>query len=399
MKILHINTQLKGGAAKACLRLHEGLLREGVASKLLTLDETKTEVPEVYSYVDFYSNSLVKATKKIAAKLARKRRQTKLFSFPSASDGFFLVNSPFNITANPLYKEADIIHLHWVNDFLDYPSFFKKNKKPIVWTTHDMTPFTGGYAFEKNFPFEAYEKLTRQQAEIKKQCYENQSITIISPSQWMKEKVAASDLANNFAIQRIPYGLDTEVFTLMNKEDARQKLRLPQDSRIVLFVADSVSVKRKGIDILLEAVRTLYVNNLLLVVVGRQWDVPEKIPPHRYFGEVKSESEMSLIYSAADVFVVPSTEDNFPNTVLESLACGTPVIGFDIGGVNEQIEHKKNGILCPKIEPLALKASILELFKKDEFDRSKISKDAKEKYALKVQAERIKAVYNSILEG
>jgi len=108
---------------------------------------------------------------------------------------------------------------------------------------------------------------------------------------------------------------------------------------------------------------------------------------------------MSLIYSAADVFVVPSTEDNFPNTVLESLACGTPIVGFDIGGINEQIEHGKNGILCPTIEPFALKISILELLQQHELDRTEISKEAHEKYALHVQAERMKAVYDSILQG
>ncbi len=398
MKILHINTQLKGGAAKACIRLHEGLLRAGVSSKLLTLDETKTDIPEVYHYTDFYGNSLVKATKKMAAKFARRRRQAKLVSYPTPSDGFFLVNSSFDITANPLYEEADIIHLHWVNDFLDYPSFFKNNTKPIVWTTHDMTPFTGGYAFEQNFPFEAYQKLTEKQADIKKACYENQSITLITPSQWMKEKAEASELMSNFAKHQIPYGVDTEIFRLTNKEEARQKMRLPQDSCIVLFVADSISVKRKGIDILLEAIRTLYINNVLLVVVGRQWEPPEKIPPHRYLGEVTSEEEMSLIYSAADVFVMPSTEDNFPNTVLESLTCGTPVAGFDIGGVNEQIEHGKNGVLCPTIEPFALKTSILELLQQHKFDRTQISAEANEKYALHVQAERVKGLYDSILQ-
>lgn len=399
MNILHINTQLKGGAAKACIRLHEGLLRAGVASKLLTLDETKTDVPEVYRYTDFYGNSLVKASKKIAAKLARRRRQAKLLSYPTASDGFFLVNSSFDITANPLYKGADIIHLHWVNDFLDYPSFFKNNTKPIVWTTHDMTPFTGGYAFEQNFPFEAYEKLTRKQADIKKTCYENQSITVVTPSQWMKEKVEASELMGNFPVHHIPNGIDTAIFKLTDKEEARQKLRLPQDSCIVLFVAHNISVKRKGFDILLETVRTLYVNNVLLVVVGREWEAPEKIPAHRYLGEVKSAEEMSLIYSAADVFVMPSTEDNFPNTTIEALSCGTPVAGFNIGGVSEQIEHGENGVLCEKTEAFALKNSILKLLQQHRFDRTEISKKAHEKYALQVQSGRMKTIYNSILQG
>ena len=203
---------------------------------------------------------------------------------------------------------------------------------------------------------------------------------------------------SSFAVHHIPYGLNGEVFKYDEKDEARQRLRLPLGSCIVLFVADSISVKRKGIDILLEALRTLYVNNVLLVVVGRQWEAPDKMPPHRYLGEVKSEAEMSLLYSAADVFVMPSTEDNFPNTVLESLASGTPVAGFNIGGVSEQIEHGKNGVLCNKVEPFAFKNSIIELLQQHTFDRTEISRNAHEKYALHVQAERMKAVYHSILK-
>jgi len=396
MKVLHINTHLRGGAAKACVRLHEGLLEIGVDSKVLVLENVKTDVPEVYSYVNFYKNPIQKARKKLAARLAGRRRRSKLMTYPKVSDGFYFTDSPFDITQNPLYQEADIIHLHWVNDFLDYPSFFTKNKKPLVWTMHDMSPFSGGNAFEKNFPFEAYEKLIRPQIELKKTWYKNQNMTIVTPSEWMSKKAAQSETLEGITIHPIPYCLNINKFKAVEKDEARTSLRLPYDSTIVLFVADSVSSERKGIDLFLEAMRTLYVNNLLLLVVGNSWEAPEKIPPHRYFGTVQSEEKMSLIYSAADVFVIPSREDNFPNTVLESLCCGTPVVGFEVGGIPEQIEHGKNGALCPVIDPFQLKTTILELLKTD-INREAISAEAQKKYANSIQAKRMKTLYDSLL--
>ncbi len=399
MKVLHINTKLRGGAGKACLRLHQGLSDCGVDSKLLVLDSVHDDLPEIYNFTDHYGNAFVKWYKKLLAKTSARRKKLRLLRYGKPQAGFDFLKSPFDITHHPLYDEADIIHLHWVTDFLDYPSFFQKNTKPVVWTVHDSTVFTGGYPLETDFPFEDYKSIIEQQAAEKKKLYQEQHFNLVSPSKWMAAKIKQSELTNNFPIYQIPNSVNTDVFCFSGRELARQQLRLSQDSTIVLFVADCISDRHKGMDLFLEAIRTLYVNNLMLLVVGRFWEPPAKMPPYRYLGEVKSEEQMALLYNAADAYVISSIEDNFPNTVLESLACGTPVAGFDIGGISEQIEHGENGVICEKIEPFALKTSILELLQQHEFDRSRISKEAHEKYALHVQAERMKAIYNSILHG
>jgi len=397
MKVLHINTHLRGGAAKACVRLHKGLLDIDVDSKVLILDNVKTDIPHVYHYIDVYKNPIQKTRKKLAIRLTGRRRRSKLLTYPTVSDGFYFTDSPFDITKHPAYQEADLIHLHWVNDFLDYPSFFTHNKKPLVWTTHDMSPFSGGNAFENSFPSEAYEKLTRPQIELKKTWYKNHPMTVVTPSEWMKEKAVQSETLENITVHAIHNGLNNNIFKFKKREEARDELRLPQDSKIILFVADKITAQRKGIDLFLEAVRTLYINNLLLVVVGSEWEPPEKIPPHRYFGQVQEEEKMASIYAAADVYVIPSREDNLPNTVLESLCCGTPVVGFEVGGITEQIEHGKNGALCSKVDAFQLKTSILELLKTD-INRELISEEAHEKYAISIQAGRMKALYDSLLE-
>lgn len=397
MKVLHINTLLRGGAAKACLRLHTGLLRSGVDSKVLTLDDTPTDVPEVYPYSFFCKNKFSKISNQLKIKTVRWRRQLRLLGYPKAPYGFYLVNSPFDITTNPLYQEADIIHLHWVNDFLDYPSFFKKNDKKIVWTTHDISPVSGGQAFEKNFPFDEYQKLIDKQSAIKKELFNKQSITFVAPSKWMQNKISSSDVIPNISVRHIPNSLDTSVFQATSKEAACQQLRLPQDEKIILFVASNIDEQHKGMATFMEAVRTLYIKDLLLVIVGRFWEPPAKIPPYRYLGHIESEAEMSLIYSAADVYVTPAIEDNFPNTILESLACGTPVVALDTGGAPEQITHGVNGLLCQDTSPQALKNSMLDFFRHHQFDGQKISTDARQKYDLSIQAQQMKMLYSSEL--
>jgi len=172
----------------------------------------------------------------------------------------------------------------------------------------------------------------------------------------------------NISVHHIPNSLDTSVFRLNAKEVACQQLRLPPDEKIILFVASNIDEQHKGMATFLEAVRTLYIKDLLLVIVGRFWEAPAKMPPYRYLGEVKSETEMSLIYSAADMYVTPAVEDNFPNTILESLACGTPVVAFDTGGAPEQIEHGVNGILCQNTSPQALKNTMLDFFRNYQFE-------------------------------
>ncbi len=399
MKVLHVNTHLRGGAGKACVRLHQGLRNLGVDSKILTLD-SNGNIPEVYSYVDAYKNPIIKWQKKLVAKTAFKRKRLRLLSYPTASDGFAFTDAPFDITRHPAYQEADIIHFHWVTDFLDYASFFKKNTKPIVWTAHDMTPFTGGYGYEKTFPFEAYKELTEHQFEAKKNWYDKQSISFVCPSKWMYEKAQQSELTKGCAIHHVPNALDTNTFKWIEQDEARQKLRLPFDNPIVLFVADSISSKRKGMELLLEAVRTLYVNDLMLVIAGRFWNPSGKMPAHRYVGEIETEEEMALLYNAADVFVIPSLEDNFPNTVIEALCCGTPVVGFDVGGIPEQVIDGVNGRLCSKLEGFPLKTTILDLLTNKEVpNRQTISKNARQAYALHVQAQRMKDIYQGGLDS
>ncbi len=396
MKVLQVSTKLQGGAGKSCLRLHQGLRSIGVDSALLTLNTDK-DIPEVYNYIDHYKNPLIKWQKKLMARTIFPRKRLRMLPYSTPFYAFDFLDSSFDITTHPSYKEADLIHLHWTTDFLDYPSFFKKNTKPLVWTMHDSTAFTGGYPLETNFPFASYETVIRRQARQKKKLYQGQHLNLITPSTWMSEKAKRSELMHNTPIHVIPNAVDTDIFCLSDKTAAREQLNLPQDSTIVLFVADCISDKHKGMDILLEAIDDLDVNGLLLVIAGRFWNPPDKIPPHRYVGEIADTTEMASLYNAADVFVIPSIEDNFPNTVIESLCCGTPVVGFKIGGIAEQVTLD-NGRLCSETNAVQLRKTLLEsLADLKRFNAQEISDDAKRLYAQEVQARQVKRLYEDLI--
>src|SRR5690606_30602695 len=165
MKVLHINTYDTGGAATACRRIHLGLLEKGVDSKILLLHKTKN-IPETYSFSSYYIKNkkrpsrLQKIRKKIARVFTKRRRakaKKKEADFNRRREGtdvFSFPNSMYDVTTHPLYHEADIIQLNWVSGFLDEPSFFAKNTKPVIWRMADLYTCGGGYHLEKNFPFE-----------------------------------------------------------------------------------------------------------------------------------------------------------------------------------------------------------------------------------------------------
>ena len=168
MNILHLNTYDIGGAAKACIRLHQGLLKAGINSKLLVAEKRGVEdISECY----VITNPKKGETTAVASSEASTAYQTRLLQtkdLPKGYEGFNFPYSLYQIEKHWLYDWADIIQLHWVARFLDWTTFFQKNKKPIVWTLHDMLPFSGGYHYEKGFPIAAYHTLIQNNLAIKK---------------------------------------------------------------------------------------------------------------------------------------------------------------------------------------------------------------------------------------
>ena len=422
MKVLLINTYDSGGAAKACMRLHEGLLKQGVSSKLLILF-SKNNYPTESNIAVFGKEFPYKYRKpgileKIAIK-AGKGKQTERIRreiedlIPMPLETFSEPYSSYDITMHPWYKETDIIHFHWVSGFLDY-SFFIKNKKPVVWTLHDMNPFTGGchYSggckkFTNSCDYCHYLKTTSSPTYTNKLLdykKENTSsipqLKIVSPSHWLTQESQNSSLFKQLDHFTIPNGIDSGVFKPFSKAEARKILSLPLDKKILLFVAERIENIRKGNEFISNTLEALKNNkDVVMCSVGESFSTThyENLIP---FGKIQDERKLAMIYSAANVLLVPSTEDNLPNTPLESILCGTPVIAFPIGGLPDIITNGENGYLCDNISSDELLNKVnLFLQKGVQHLSNEIRESGVKKYDISVSAKRYIDLYQEVLKG
>jgi glycosyltransferase involved in cell wall biosynthesis len=434
MKVLHLNTLNRGGAARGCINLHLGLLQQNVDSSILFLED-EGGIPNADSYWKFHEKVIFEElnsrpfVKKVTGKIGNiiglskyakyLSHSTKMKHIEETRDKKYEVfTSPLTlceITKHPLYQQADIIHLHWVNNFLDYEEFFSRNTKPLFWTLHEMFPFTGGCSFSMDCrQFEQtcikcpqlastkYDKYVQSLFNYKKKSLDKNkaSLTIITPSRWLSENSKKSKILGSFSHYVIPYGIQQELFNINQREIARQKLNIEKDRTVILFVSDNVNNYRKGTQYLFPVIEKLsgesnMLDLLFLTVGGGNLSLGSK---HRHLGLISSVKDMALIYSAADVFICPSLEDNFPNTILEALLVGTPAIGFTSGGIPEIIEDGYNGLVAEHTSSEALYQTILKWFQiKDTFDKKRIASEASNKYSLDLQAGRMINLYKKVL--
>lgn len=436
MKILHVNTSDSGGAAIACIRLHKALLALNMDSNLLVKSKS-VNTPKCTQFVPVHKQPdpptlltkiqnkahriavelwLSKPRKHVNQwKIEQARRDSFIASRPDGLEIFSYPDSLQDITESQEYKDADIINLHWVASFLDWKSFFSKNTKPIVWTLHDQNPFLGGEHYEEWYSEMDSNGLPTQRIGSNSEVEEEKglkdkkntflagssNIHIVSPSEWLRSESQKSALFSRFKHYHIPNGFPTDIFSPYDKVFSRQVLGLPQNKTIILFVAHSIDIQRKGYKYLENALNGLNTDNpneYALCAIGGGADLKDndKLIQLGFIGE---ERLMALAYAAADVFVIPSLMDNLPNTMIEALLCGTPTIGFPVGGVPEAIKHGENGFICEEISSNGLRDSLEKFLENPKFfDRRSIANKAHEKYRMEVQAKSYSDLYKSIID-
>ena len=404
IKVLHISTKDNGGAAIAGIRLHKGLLRQDIDSNFLFKEKQTNDVPQSH-YVTAKEKTLKSQllSRFGLQKSIQEKNKEKLKSLPHNYEFFSFPESGIDITQLDIYQEADIINLHWIPRFLDYPSFFRKCTKPIVWTLHDMNPFMGGFHYhgdqQKNEA--SFKALDEQIRLVKKEAYStNNNLTIVTPSRWMHQQASASILLKDFPIHHIPYGVDTSIFKMHDQTFARRVFNLPKDKRILLFISDSLSNERKGFDLLLKAFSKEIDDSLWICTVGNAQLAMEELSNITNLGRIADERLIALLYSACDVFVLPSREDNFPNVMLEATACGTPIIAFPIGGIPDIIQNGFNGILAEGniLSGESLHRAITQFTEQSfTFEREKIRNFTEQHYSLDQQASAYKKLYQQLL--
>lgn len=364
-KIVQIQKSSKS-AGGAALRLHNAFLESNIDSYILTLyaDENDTErilfPSKTSKFISFLNN-------KINIHISRNNnKEFGLFSYTIIGNDVSKIRS---------IREADIIYLHWVQgEFLNVSSYRKLAKLgiPVIIFMHDMWSFTGGchYSFSclkyqtecydcQIFPKHKYHDLSAKGFTKKKKLYSRyENFYFVSPSKWLYDCAKESSLVRSKPVFHIPNILDETLFKPIDKVIAKRLFNLNEDDLVIAFGAVSINSPYKGWEYLQQALENLKndttMKNIVVLIFGKglNFQIAKKIPFRTKFtGYLKDEYSAVMVYNAADVFVTPSLADNLPTTVLESLSCGTPVVGFNVGGIPEMITHKKNGYLAKYKDP------------------------------------------------
>jgi glycosyltransferase involved in cell wall biosynthesis len=319
-----------------------------------------------------------------------------------------------------MIKESDILHLHWINQgFLSLKDLHKllRTGKPVVWTIHDMWAFTGGchYSGEcENYisgcgecPFlrtHKWHDLSYRIFKKKEILYKDTQITFVAPSEWLAEKARQSALAGSFSTVVIPNPIDTEIFRPEDKSAIRKIKSLPEDKFLILAGSANLKEKRKGFKYLLNALDFLFsqkpnlVGKIGLVTFGKSDELTELPCEVFNLSYMKDEESVAMVYQLADVYVLPSLEDNLPSTVMESLSCGTPVVAFNTGGIPDMVEHRKNGYLTETGNVEGLSEGILWIFEHQDINgiRRICREKVMQNYTYEIIAKKYYSLYQSL---
>lgn len=372
--ILHISTQDgRLGAARSAHRIHTAQLKSGMASKMLVLDKSSGDPFVTTAKPSSLSTRLKQRLHYRLANFTTRNWSSSDKSLHTFGQlGTDLVDQ---INTSP----ADVVNLHWIAYMLSTADIGRL-RKPIVWTMHDMWAFCGGehytsdaasarfiqgYQLDNRPASESGPDLNRKAWLKKLAAWQNQNIRVVCPSTWLANCAKQSKLFANAQVDVIGYPMEMQtLWRPAPKDMARAVLGLPPTGNIILSGAvGGLEDPRKGGDLLkntLARIASQKTIDLTLVVYGQAKPLNQNWPcPVIWLGEVKDDRILGLAYAAADLMIVPSRQDNLPNTAIEAQACGTPVIAFETGGLPDIVEHKETGWLAKPFDVVDLAQGII----------------------------------------
>ena len=413
MKILIVNTSdIIGGAARASYRLHKALLKNGIDSQMLVQNKSSDD------YTVISDSSKLK-------QLLNKTRNTidslPLKIYKNRDKGTFSLNWLYSIKLIKKINEInpDVVHINWINAGMLRIKDLVKINSPIIFTMHDNWLFTGGCHVKYNCDrFQSNcQKCPKLNSKFiydlsswtfnrkKKVFIKLENSIIISPSKWLMDEAKKSALLKNFHIVNIPNIIDVNVFKPIDKVISRKIWSLPQEKKLILFGAvGALSDKNKGFKELSKGLENLDKDlNIEFVVFGSSQ--PQNAHDFgfktHYLGSLHDDVSLVTLYSAVDVMVVPSLQENLSNAIMESLACGTPVVGFEIGGNSDMIEHQKTGYLAKPFESKDLADGIEWVLNASKYNELCIN--AREKVVREFDSalvvEKYQALYKKVIVG
>lgn len=412
MKILIVNiSDISGGAARAAYRLHKALLTQGIDSKMLVQikesDDWRVETT-VTNKIQKGINLIRSTIDGLPTKFYKNKVETP---FSPSWIGFGGVINKIN-EVNP-----DVVHLHWVAEGMMCIEDFAKIKAPIVWSLHDNWAFTGGChimwecdKYKNNcgtcprLGSNKENDLSRKVFNRKQKTFDKiKDITIVGLSHWLNECSKSSTLLKGKKHINLPNPIDTSIFKPFDKKQSKALWRLPKNKKLILFGAMSAtSDTNKGFKELNESLSKLQNKDIELVVFGSSKPKESQsfgFKTH-YLGRLHDDVSLTTLYNLADVMVVPSKQENLSNAIMESLSCGTPVVGFDIGGNSDMVEHKKNGYLAKPFDTSDLKDGVEWILNHDNYEELCRNARAKvlEEFESQIVAKKYIKLYKDILE-
>jgi glycosyltransferase involved in cell wall biosynthesis len=409
MKVDHISfSDISGGAARAAFRLHSALRQAQVQSRMQVVKATSGDwsVSRPSGRL-FLLGTVLRPQIAIAV---RKLLNTKS-SLPH-SPALLPSTWPTRIDKS----DADVAHLHWINAEMMSVEDIARISKPVVWTFHDMWAFCGaehvsydtrwreGYRSDNRPSGEAGFDLNRWVWNRKRKAW-RKAIQVVTPSRWLADCVRQSALMRGWPVTTIPNAIDIEIWKPIDRSLARSLMDLPQEAMLVAFGAMRGGLAHhKGFDLLLSAIAHLrgQMKGLEIIIFGesRPKDVPDMGFPVHYTGHLADDLSLRVLYSAADVLLIPSRIDNLPNTGVEASACGTPVVAFDTGGLADIVRHKETGWLAKPFDTEDL-ATGIQWVLLDESRHRQLRMGAREhavsQFAYPVVAAKYAELYQSVL--
>jgi glycosyltransferase involved in cell wall biosynthesis len=404
MEVLHITTFDSGGAGCAASRLHSSLLKLGVSSKLLCLKQTNNRLEEVYKF-PAQERNYPSIFKRLLRKfnIGYSYNERLLLNLSKVKESYELFTSPLSdhqIHLHSLVQQADIIHLHWVANFIDYPSFFKNISKPIIWTLHDFNPDQGGFHLQSDTLGIECQILKRYEVElvkIKRDAIFNSDVTFVSPSNWFQKRLK-HNVISTVKEEVIYHGVDEQVYHSYDKFFSRRVLNLADDEKVFICIASNLNRKAKGYSQLISSLDHLAKDfKFKLLAVGVESNI---IRPYiKYLGNIENESFITLTYSAADAFLSFSTEESFGLCAAEALLCGLPVISTPVGIMEDVIEDGFNGYLTKSFDVDEFYCTLKKfLLLEKGFSNTKIRESAVTYFSQMTQTKKYLDLYKSILK-
>ena len=403
MKVLHINqSDISGGAAIAGYRLHQGLLAQQIDSRLLVGKvKTKSNLVAAIPHKPRWEQSLVR------------------FTWRLGLNSMHLLGS-FELPKHPFYQEADVLNFHNLHsgtlNYLAIP--FLTAHKPALFTLHDMWSFTGHCAYSYDcdrwksgcgkcpYPH-SYPGIrkdnTRLEWKLKNWVYSRTNLTIVTLSNWLTQQ-AQQSMLNRFPIHYIPNGIDTEAYQPLDPAQCRSLLGIPQEKKVLMFIGQILTDTRKGGDLLAKILSSLPESlkaETVLLTIGEGGETIAEVVDMETLnlGYVNSDRLKSIAYSAADLFIFPTRADNLPLVLQESMACGTPMVSFKVGGVPDLVRHGITGYLATPGDTEDFSQGILQLLEEQEL-RESMSQNCRaiavKEYALELQAQRYIDLYRQV---